>query len=295
MSDDEHDLPECHEGPEAWPSHPAITTPRSVWVALLPTREKRIMPLLTKANLELAKLASDNASRFMLNAIHITPTEVCVTDGHILATLETSKQSCESWPSAGRGEVTNDWKPFNLDAKVALDLARRLPKKTTIPVLSCAAIVDGDESVTVIATDLEQDFTAKAKRNGANFPEYKRVIWNPDEATFAFNLNAANLAVIATFVEKLNGSKRGVTNPPSCVLRFKSARDAVRIEAQSTDGEKFLALLMPAKSDDISALDSTPEIIKRARSGKTDSITEAIDRRDMLRAQLAELDQVLDG
>jgi hypothetical protein len=253
------------------------------------------MALLTRHNLELAKLASTAPSRFTLNAIHITPTEVAVTDGYILATLETSKQSCESWPSAGRGEVADDWKPFNLDAKAALDLARRLPKKATIPILNYAAIVDGDENVTVIATDLEQDFTAKAKRNGANFPDYKRVIWNPDEATFAFNLNAANLAVIAGFVEKLNGSKRGVSNPPSCVLRFKSACEAVRIEAESPDGEKFLALLTPVQSNDINALDSTPEIIKRARSGNSDAIVHAVERRELLRAQLAKLDQVLDG
>lgn len=251
------------------------------------------MPLLTKANLELAKLASDNASRYTLNAIHITPTEVCVTDGHILATLETSSQSCESWPSAGRGEVTDDWKPFNLDAKVALDLARRMPRKTTLPVLSMAAVVDGDETVTVIATDLEQDFTAKAKRNGANFPDYKRVIWDPSEATFAFNLNAANLAVIADFVQKLNGSKRGVSNPPSCILRFKSARESVRIEAASPDGQKFLGLIMPAKYDDISGLDSTPEIIRRAKSGKSDAIVEAGERLELLRKQVAALEEVL--
>jgi hypothetical protein len=135
------------------------------------------MPLLTKSNLELAKLASDTTSRFTLNAIHITPTEVCVTDGHILATLETSSQSCESWPSAG--------------------------------------------------------------------------------------------------------------------LRFKSACESVRIEAASPDGQKFLALLMPAKSDDISGLDSTPEIVRRAKSGKPDAIVEAGERLELLRKQVAALEEVL--
>ena len=250
------------------------------------------MALLTKANLELAKLASTEASRFIPNAIHITPTETVVTDGHILATLATSALTSESFPS-GERTVTDTWKPFNLDAKAALDLAKHLPKKATKPVLSCAAISDGDETVTVIATDLEQEWNAKAKRNGANFPDYKRAIWDPSEATFAFNLNAANLAVIATFVEKLNGSKRGVTNPPECILRFKSATDPVRIEAESPEGEAFMALIMPAKYDDCAALDATPAIIKAAKSGRADAIVNAATRRDLLRAQLTELEEVL--
>lgn len=252
------------------------------------------MALLTKANLELAKLASQQEPRFTLNAIHITPTETVVTDGHILATLATSALKSDDFP-CGERTVMDDWKPFNLDAKLALDLAKHLPRKTTIPVLSCAAISDGDETVTVIATDLEQEWNAQAKRNGANFPDYKRVIWDPAEATFAFNLNAANLAVILSFIEKLNGSKRGVANPPECIMRFKSATQAVRIEAKSPEGEAFLALIMPARHNDCAALDSTPAIIKAAKSGRADAIINAATRRDLLRAQLAELDAVLEG
>jgi len=43
------------------------------------------------------------------------------------------------------------------------------------------------------------------------------------------------------------------------------------------------------------ALDSTPEIIRQAKSGRGDAIVNAAMRRDLLRAQLAELDTVLEG
>ena len=249
------------------------------------------MPLLNRHNLELAKLAS--ASRFVINGIHVTPRETVVTDGHMMVVVSNPDMDAECFPVVQSGAVSNTWKPFNLDAKAVLDLAKHLPKKATIPVLACAGVIDGEETVTVVATDLEQEFTARAKRNGARFPDYERAVWDGANATFAITMNPAKLAAVLSHVAGFIGATTKA-NSGVCTIKFKNQTGAFRIEAKR-DGQTLQAFFMPCGDErvDVQALESTPEIIATAKSGSDEMMIRAAARRDLLRAQLAELDAIL--
>lgn len=266
------------------------------------------MPLLNKHNLELAKLASKEENRFLLQGILVQPESTVVTDGQVLMEVTTADFRAADFPQPpGIASATDEWKPFVLSAQDALAIAKTIPKKTTTPILSNAAVAtpNGDDHMTIFTTDLERHNPVTVRKLTGTYPDYKRVIWPAEEAEFAINVNARNLADVLDFVAKFNESKRSETQPPDCVLRFKSNREAIRIDARVRGGDqKLTALVGPANFGVTAGLDSTPGVIKEYKSAKaakdTGGLARATTAREIaearltkLKAQVAELEKEL--
>jgi hypothetical protein len=263
------------------------------------------MSLLTKNNLEIYRLASKEASRFALHGVCVTPESTVATDGHLLCEVGTSPLKAESYPAIpNMPAATDDWKPFVLPAEGAARLLRDMPKRTTLPVLRCVAVLaEGGNSgaATAVTTDLERASPVIVRRDGASFPDYRRVLDGAVQAgektEFAAAYNAAALADLFAYIAKASGAKRGMEKPPKCLLRFGCAKSAMRVESQTAEGEPITALVMPA--DQSSAVDTTAGLIRRMeRAGEPDSerkqtVADATERLVKLKAQVEQLDRLL--
>jgi len=258
--------------------------------------------LLTKSNLELAQLISNNkvklASTF--DGILVSPAETVVTDGHLLVAVETNGTRAESFPDVpGLTPAVDDWAPFVLNTGAALSLAKSIPNKSNIPVLKTAAVldtVDGKRNIAV--TDLQNvNRSTVHLKDCPKFPDHKFVLnraVQPGEEEFSITFNPALLSAVLDFITKSSGAKRGVTHGPSCTLRFKTSGDAVRIDSKTADGEKITALVMPMQNEP-GTVDTTPGVIRSIKRSyrTTADLQTARNRLASLRAQVAELERAL--
>ena len=141
--------------------------------------------MLNKHNLNLAALASKEMSRFTLNGILVTPTETVETDGHQLCTVSMQKTDTEAVPHPNGVDFAPaaDWKPFILPAGEALDIAKAIPKKSTVPICQNAFIgakTDVNGTAQIAVTNLEQFRVFNPRKLEGNFPDWKRVIPKPE-------------------------------------------------------------------------------------------------------------------
>ena len=131
--------------------------------------------MLNRHNLNIAKLASKEESRFTLSAIRVTPVETVVTDGRVLVRVSNPTMPVEQFPALPGATITDDFNPFNLPAAAALQLAKSFKKRCTIPVLGCAAVDTGGELAHVVTTDLEN--VTRCEVNG-------RIVFRTSNASF---------------------------------------------------------------------------------------------------------------
>lgn len=203
--------------------------------------------LLNKHNLNIAKLAPKEASRFNVNAIRVTPNETVVTDGHYMMVVSTVALSADTFPNNPDSGLTvrDDFAPFNLNAKAALAAAASLPKRTPIPVLGCAAVaMNGDLKPKLLTTDLEQVQTFPADEG--SFPDWQRVMPKADDMPFVIGLDARLLRPLLEQFIAFQDSKR---QPAVVDFRFKDARSAILMTTRTdrSDGQTMTAVLMPTR------------------------------------------------
>ena len=256
--------------------------------------------MLNKHNLSIYKLASKEKSRFTLNAIRVEKTRTAVTDGWTLMTVDTPLElKAESFPDVNGYKPIDDFKPFNMPATVAADVLKAIPAKSTIPILRTAAVCENPHAneeghkneVTVLTTDLDRHRPVTFKHAG-NFPDIDRVIWKSEEAEFAINVNARLLADVLDLIAKMNNSKRDVSEPPDCVLRFKTNGEAIRIDAKTDEGQPVIALVIPTRYEPIDVLDSIGGLKRRLYS-VTDSEQKQATIRSEIRHRIEALEQAL--
>jgi predicted DNA-binding transcriptional regulator AlpA len=205
--------------------------------------------LLNKHNLNIAALCSKEQSRFTLNALYVTPTATVETDGQqmVLVTLppETKAETFPELPNSPK--AVDDWKPFLLPASEAAVISKALPKKSTIPVLQCAAVTDETDAnghSAIAITDLEMARVFRTKKPEGNFPDYERVIPKSEAAEFQISLNAAILAKIMKQIESFQPDNR----TPACTFSFSDAKSPVRIDATGGDNQQLTAVVMPMRA-----------------------------------------------
>ena len=239
-------------------------------------RQPRIgeFEMLNRHNLNIAKLAAKDESRYTLTGIRVSPDETMCTDGHQLTRVTTPKVDVEQFPVKDGFTPTRDFEPFLLPSQAALSIARALPKRSTIPILLNAAIgkqtdVNGCAQIAVTDLDDYQIFTPR-KMDG-KFPDYERVIPNKADATFTIGLNPLQLLAI---LQQVKGFVD--TREPTMVLRLYDASSAVRIDV-SNDEQEWTSVLMPMKLD---AADKTtskpaskpkPQAKAEAREGRSEA------------------------
>jgi hypothetical protein len=211
--------------------------------------------LLNRFNLNIAKLASKEVSRFTLSAVHVTPKQTGVTDGHSMMIVSTIDLPGESFPNRTDSGLTvqDNWKPFNLSSEQALRACADLPKKSTIPVLGCAAVaVNGDPlHPTVLTTDLERHAAYPAMES-ANFPDWERVLPKKADATFTIGLDARKLKpIIDQFIGFCDSANK--RSAAAVTFRFQDATSAVVMEAKDYPGadsmqeQTMTGVLMPLR------------------------------------------------
>ena len=199
--------------------------------------------LLNKHNLNIAKLALKKNSQFTLNEIQVTPDETVVTDGHLLMSVSTLPTPAAEFPHT---DAVDKWKPFNLASDKALKAASELPNKPAVPVLACASVIPIADKFAVVTTDLEVTRTWPAQEN-SNFPDYKRVIPNPDTMPFVIGIDARKLhALLSQFIALKNAESTEA--PATVVFRFTNAHSAIRMDAH-TDNQTMVGVLMPLRVD----------------------------------------------
>ena len=203
--------------------------------------------LLNRSILNLAKLASKDVSRYTLSAIAVEKDKAIVTDTTILVCVgNTSPIANADFPSVpGLVHKTFADGPTPelvlVSRDAALSALKSLPKTTTIPVLSNAAMGTNGKLYT---TDLDNVSQFKHEMTG-KFPNWRAVMPAADKtpsATITFDARKMR-QLCQYFVE--NGNER----MPAVKLTVYDAESAMKLEGTTADGQKITALLMPYHID----------------------------------------------
>ena len=96
--------------------------------------------MLNRHNLNIARLAAKDESRYMVTGVRVSPSETIATDGRQLTRVTTPKFKADDFPVKDGFKPTTTFEPFILPAQSALAIAKALPKKSTLPILLNAAI-----------------------------------------------------------------------------------------------------------------------------------------------------------
>ena len=204
--------------------------------------------MITKLALELATLCSKEESRYTLNGIRVEPGRVCETDGHQMVVYDFIPESAESFPEVDGAKAVGTFKPFTLGKDAALQVAKALPKKSTIPVLQQAAIVgdpDKNGEVKFMVTDLERHQGFTAKKLEGQFPDYNRVIPKAEDAKLSIGVNAELLRGVLGYLSKVADSSGRC---PGVLMHFYDEQSAIRIDAKSDQGHA-IGVVMPMRVD----------------------------------------------
>jgi len=214
--------------------------------------------LLNKAELNLAKLASTDESRFALQGIAVQPSSTVVTNGHYLVSIGHIEGFAEeNFPETpglthaklqGTALVSRD---------AAIGAAKALPKKSTIPILQTAAL--GEDKVLYVNT-LDSVQTFKSDLTGT-FPQWDRIV--PTAKPKAdIVLNAGYLELLAKFIKE-NGLKNVAVR-----LTVYDNQTAVRFDAVTEDNQNLLAFLMPIRADHHSFAKRPHELKKEKKAAE---------------------------
>jgi DNA polymerase III sliding clamp (beta) subunit (PCNA family) len=202
--------------------------------------------MLNRHNLRVAEFASDDASRISLNGILVSPEATVATNGHYLAWVSTpTGQSVDSFPIvAGAPALTDTFKPFILGTDAARDIAKSLPKKTTIPILANAGIGFEAEKPVIVTTDLENPKVFRPHALEGQFPNFD-VVMPKDKPTFQITVNSEYLAKIAkAFSDFQPKTSKGLR------MSFYDKGSSIRFDAVNGDtGQGMTAVLMPIRDD----------------------------------------------
>lgn len=223
--------------------------------------------LLNKHNLNIAALCSKEESRFTLNSILVTPDATVETDGHQLVKVTLPPDmKAESFPvREGQSPAVDSWKPFLLPASEALNIAKALPKKTTMPVLKYAAVTEdtdknGHSSIAV--TDLEMARVFNTKKPEGNFPDFERIMPKKEDAEFRIAFNAELLRRVLQQVEAFRSEEHNA----ECVFSFASPSGPLRVDARNGQGQEFTGVIMPLRADKVDGCDNPAKYERRKRA-----------------------------
>ncbi len=225
--------------------------------------QKQVGGLYNKWNLDVAKFASKESKRPILQSILVEPGSTVATDGHQLVKVSAPNHEAklENFPVIpGVSTVRLDGN-FLLPASTALEVSKQIPRKSTIPVLQNAAVLDaGPDHVGMVTTDLDSAKPVTVRKVKGTFPNYQTIIDDLEKVTVQseVTLNGLLLGELAKFLGQFNGGK----GPAIKLTIFEPVRTegktgagetrvtnrAVRLTATNTDtGQEAYAILMPMR------------------------------------------------
>lgn len=223
--------------------------------------EEKKQGLYSVHNFTLAKFASREEDRYMLQAILVTPDETAATNGHYLVrcTTANSGKTLDSYPlvpgvselGAGR---------FLLSTASANQVAKNIPRKSTIDVLKCAAPIkpiplEGDDTarqVGFVTTDLESAKPVVEHETKGTFPNIDTVMPTADQEVAAkFTVSAKYLKDLAEYFSKLS-TAQGQAHDPVTITVYQPSEYAK--QRNDFDGRTDKAIKLEGKNDDQSAV-----------------------------------------
>jgi hypothetical protein len=199
--------------------------------------------LLNKVSLNLALLASQEESRYALQAIAVEPEVCCVTNGHYLVTVaHQTAVPVEQFPQTDGLESATVKGTVLIARDAAISAAKAIPNKTTLPVLKTAAL-GTDGKLYVNQLDSVQSFKGEAS---GTFPNWRMVMPNGKPVT-EICISADYLETLAKFIRANSGNVKG----RATAVRLTVYPDGkpMRLDARTSDGQDIMAVLMPMRLD----------------------------------------------
>ncbi len=196
------------------------------------------LPHLNKANLALHSVATREESRYSLNYILVNGVGTVATNGHLLAEV-----SYPAGPDGKAADVPKDHVQF-LGRDDAIEAFRACKKGSS-------AIVAEDELL-VLNRTAESRFKFSRyddDKKDLVFPQYERVM--PDEEPKAkVRVNAKLLADLLKIALELHKPNTGHYKGAAPIdISIYDEGQAMRLDAESDDGQTLRAVLMPMKGD----------------------------------------------
>jgi DNA polymerase III sliding clamp (beta) subunit (PCNA family) len=217
--------------------------------------------LLNRNNLEIAKFALKESSRYALDSVYITPADTVATDDIQLVIVSTPDMPEDGFPAIeGFQPCGKEFESFLIDQKSALDLSASIPRKSLLPVLEHVqvGVEESDPPRRCFAvTDLDNPQIRSVKKQEGVFPDYKSVIPDSKKAKFAFYMNPELLAKAAAAVTKFlpKGSVKD-KKAPSMLITFYGEDKPLRLDALNPDtGQRMTFVIMPMVELDYDARD----------------------------------------
>jgi len=230
----------------------------------VPTHTKKILnpQRVIDANLVNAvKLfVSTDESRYVLGGICFTTNEegkpiAVATTGKALAVAEMLVVDADEYPvfpNGGYGQDTKD--EIIVPVKPLLDALRKIPKKTTLPILMTPPIIslknDKGETTTVCipVTDLDSHTLETTRVIDGRFPNYRQVVPSENSTAIEIELDANIMLDIAqaAIAFTKNGSAHLV--PVKVCVPFDS-HSPVRCEVKDKPGRRLTMVVMPLRDN----------------------------------------------
>ncbi len=199
---------------------------------------------LNKLNLEVVRAASKDASRYNLNALHITPNYTEATNGHILARMTYPVQfEPGDVPEVIKTGKKEDIIPF----MVPIDALKgiKFPKKVSLPMLADLYIdveaTNGNGNAKFGMTDLQTTTQPEIRKIDGEYPDTEACV-PKGEPVFEISLDGRYLATLAEMASGLNIRTGGIT------LRFYGFNSPAVMTAHNEEQE-FYGLIMPMNGD----------------------------------------------
>lgn len=204
------------------------------------------MKLLTKGHAVVARAASTDETRYILNGVYLEETEkgmkATATDGKMLATVEDESIGFTALDYPANvipATAPNGAKTAIVPTDVFVSAFKGLPgRKSRLPVLQNVAVTMGATETTLGTTDLATPIVRTARNIEGTFPNYKQII--PKKSTFAIKFDPKLLGVALKIAQDFELT--GVD------MEFTDNKSPVKITGKR-NGQTLTVVVMPLQPD----------------------------------------------
>ncbi|HTF57427.1 MAG TPA: hypothetical protein VK661_09365 [Planctomycetota bacterium] len=184
--------------------------------------------LLSKENLNLAKIASTEPSRLALTGVYVDPKRkvTAASNGAILVEISAPKETEAPFPTGGMELAGEDQEPFVLPAKAALEAAKAAKWGAAL-----ASSPSGKPAI-LAASDEKKSVSTEVEPVEGTFPEYRNdgIFGKGDSIALAFKTDNLNKILGAAAIGD--------------VVKLILFKDRMRIESTNERGQNARGVLM---------------------------------------------------
>lgn len=206
------------------------------------------MKLLTKGHSVVAKAASTDETRYILQGVYLEETKngmkATATDGRMLAIVEDESVAfaASEYPAnVIPATAPNGAKSAIVPIDAFVSAFKGMPgRKCQLPILQTVAVTMGATETTLGTTDLQTPIVRTAKNIEGHFPDCEQVI--PKKATFAINFNPRLLGVGLKIAQDFELEQ--------VKMEFTDDKSPVKITGK-LNGQKLTVVVMPMQPDRI--------------------------------------------